>query len=174
MNSAAPFNPQQHQQAQVMILPQHTFTVGPHQYRTTMLGATRASELLLKLMNLAAEPLAIMGMHEGFDEKAAGAALAAAIRSLDAKTLKEFCQAFGERTEFYNGQGWPLLFVGGSDVNFDMHFAGRLKHMLMWLWECLKFNFAQDFLGDTSLDNVLAKLSKRASKKSEASTGDEE
>lgn len=134
-----------------------TFTIDGSSYTISQLGALKGRKIWLKLVQLMAAPMREMAKADHFDEQSIMGALAAGVENLDEATLEELYEAFGEAcTIAVSATNNPAL----TGVVFDNHFAGNYQAMSVWLFECVKFNFA-GFL-DGASSGTLASMMQKA------------
>ncbi len=134
-------------------------------YEFTMLGADEGQHLWLKLLQLGATPMRVLSTAGMLDEETIGEAVAATLLALDKPTTSELTAAFKRRCAVVEGENRIPL----ADC-FDLHFAGRYLALSTWLLEGALFNFGGDFLGDTSVGAIVAKLKAAAASRSKSRT----
>jgi hypothetical protein len=127
----------------------HVVEIDGTQYTINMLDATKGYPLYCKLLGKAGEVLEGVGKLDGKGEELALSMLGRAMRSLSPELVGELIKVFGTSSSVRLDDG-KTPNVGAV---FAMHFAGRYGHMMSWLIECAKVNFA-DFLPQ----DLLAKM----------------
>jgi hypothetical protein len=115
-------------------------TVGQDRYKIGVLDATKAYPLYCKLLGkLGAVFEAGGAMPTGADLSLR--LIGKVMQSLDPELVGALIAAFGPTSQIVHPDGSAQTVTSV----FATHFAGRMGHMMGWLTECVKVNFA-DFL----------------------------
>jgi hypothetical protein len=125
-------------------------------YTLTQLPATVGRKTFIGLMNASSDliTLSVAGKSGGggFTAKDLVSAL---LKVANDDLLDGLCKLFGEHTRLRGASenDRPLLI----DLAFDNHFAGRYGTMLLWLAECLLFNYP-DFLDEKKSEGLFRRI----------------
>ncbi len=121
--------------------PLEPVTVGAHRYQLAILDATRGYPLYCKLVSQLGKVLEGGGKLDGADKQdLAVRMLGKALQSLSPDLVGELIRTFGSCSSVEIEGKWQRI-----DGVFSVHFAGKYGHLMGWLFECVKANFA-DFL----------------------------
>lgn len=145
----------------------HEVDIDGVHYTIRMLDATKGYPIYCRLMGKAGEVFEGAGKIDGTGSDLAMRLLGKAMQSLSPELMGELIKVFGASSTVTLEDGKTPT-VG---TVFAMHFAGKYGHMLSWLIECAKVNFA-DFLPQDLLSKIPAELRARFQSPSPtASTG---
>jgi hypothetical protein len=117
------------------------FSVGRFRYKVTQFGAKKGQALLLTCAKLIGESVGEVAAANGGDVQL-GKALKALFSELSETTFHRICEDFAEVCIYTSEEKevWKRL---GPDYND--HFAGRYKDLLLWLRECFNANYESFF-----------------------------
>lgn len=133
--------------------PPHEVEIDGVHYTIRMLDATKGYPVYCKLMSKAGEALEGAGKLDASGSDLAVRLLGKVLQSLSPELVGELIKAFGPTSTVTLEDGkTPTV----ASV-FAFHFAGKYGHMMSWLIECAKVNFA-DFLPQDLLSKLPAEL----------------
>ena len=109
--------------------------VGDHIYTVTQYSATKGLKTLTRLIRLIGEPLgALTGVDPSQPEKAITEAIKALVMRLDEAEVESLIKSMLEGVR-----------VDGQPLMFDIHFAGRLGHLMAVVKEIVMYQFGDFF-----------------------------
>lgn len=123
------------------------FVVDDEHYECTQLPATKGLEVYHSLLGVVMPALRELVKNApefatGDNQTAAFVLIASTVEKVPWPLLRDTAATFAETCTHKRGELWVRL----SPAVFDEHFAGRMPHLMRWLFACMRINF-QDFLG---------------------------
>lgn len=129
-----------------MSRPVTTVKIQGNTYKITALPATEGRRIYLKLAKILAPGLAkLPSLKDASNVDKLLGVVVGSLDGLDEDTLDQFCEAFGNSTEWVVSDKQQITLAPAA---FGEHFCGQYAAMTQWLVECIKANKFIDFLSD--------------------------